>query len=124
AIFADEGEPVFRAYEEQVAAELLNLPGVLALGGGAVLAESTRAALAGHRVVWLRVGAAEAAKRVGLTEARPLLLGNVRGRLVQLLAARTPLYAAVATITVDTDGRSTEEVVAAVLAHVERPEAP
>ena len=48
------------------------------LGGGAVLDEDTRALLAGHRVVFLRVGLADAVKRVGLGAGRPLLLGNVR----------------------------------------------
>ena len=77
---------------------------MLALGGGAVLSERTRQALAGHRVVWLQVTVPHAVQRIGLNEARPLLLGNVRGRLIQLLAERTPLYAAVATEVVDTDG--------------------
>ena len=50
-IFADHGEPAFRAYEEATTAELLAEPGVLALGGGAVLSAKTRSALAGRRVV-------------------------------------------------------------------------
>jgi shikimate kinase len=109
-IFADDGEPVFRAFEESTTAELLDAPGVLALGGGAVLSPATRAALAGRPVVWLRVTIAHAAGRVGLNEARPLLLGNVRGRLVKLLNERTPLYAEVARASVDTDGLSPEQV--------------
>jgi len=114
-IFADDGEPAFRAREETVTAELLGRPGVLALGGGAVLSARIRAGLAGHLVVWLQVSAGEAAKRVGLTEARPLLLGNVRGRLVKLLAARTPLYVEVARLVVATDGRDADQVVADIL---------
>ena len=35
--------------------------------------------------------------------ARPLLLGNVRGRLLALLNERAPLYAEVATEVIDTD---------------------
>jgi len=102
-IFADEGEQVFRALEEQVTAELLEQPGVLALGGGAVLSPRTRTALRDRRVVWLRVGLAAAVKRVGMDTARPLLLGNVRGRLLALLNERAPLYAEVATQVIDTD---------------------
>jgi len=109
-IFADDGEPAFRALEEATTAELLDEPGVLALGGGAVLSPATRAALAGQPVVWLQVTIAHAAGRVGLNEARPLLLGNVRGRLVKLLNERTPLYASVAVGTVDTDGLGPDEV--------------
>jgi shikimate kinase len=109
-IFADQGEPAFRAYEEATTAELLTEPGVLALGGGAVLSAKTRSALAGRRVVWLRVGLPAAVKRVGLDTARPLLLGNVRGRLLTLLNERAALYAEVATETVDTDDQTPEQV--------------
>jgi shikimate kinase len=109
-IFADDGEPVFRAFEESTTAELLDAPGVLALGGGAVLSPATRATLAGRPVVWLQVTIAHAAGRVGLNEARPLLLGNVRGRLVKLLNERTPLYAEVARASVDTDGLTPDQV--------------
>ena len=111
-IFADDGEPSFRALEEQTTLELLaGGAGVLSLGGGAVLSAATRAALRGHRVIWLQVAAATAVQRVGLNEARPLLLGNVRGRLIKLLAERTPLYVEVATEQVETDRRSPDEVV-------------
>lgn len=110
-IFADDGEPAFRALEEATTAELLSEPGVLSLGGGAVLSPATRSALRGHRVVWLQVSAANAARRVGLNEARPLLLGNVRGTLIRLLAERTPLYAEVATERVSTDDTDVATVV-------------
>jgi shikimate kinase len=110
-IFVDSGEPAFRALERAAVAEALAThDGVLALGGGAVLDPDTRALLAGHRVVFLRVGLADAVKRVGLGSARPLLLGNVRGRIKALLDERTPVYESVATLVVDTDGRSPEEV--------------
>ncbi len=109
-IFADDGESVFRAFEEATTAELLALPGVLALGGGAVLSPSTRASLRGHRVVWLRVGLSAAVKRIGLDTARPLLLGNVRGRLLSLLNERAALYATVATETIDTDDLAPDAV--------------
>lgn len=110
-IFADDGEAVFRAFEESTTADLLSRPGVLALGGGAVLSPATRNALRGYRVVWLQVSAPNAARRVGLNEARPLLLGNVRGTLIRLLAERTPLYAEVATESVSTDEHGVAAVV-------------
>jgi shikimate kinase len=110
-IFVDSGEAHFRALERAAVAEALaGHDGVLALGGGAVLDESTRALLADHRVVFLRVGLSEAVKRVGLGSARPLLLGNVRGRIKALLDERTPVYEAVADLVVDTDQRSPQDV--------------
>jgi shikimate kinase len=97
-----------------VAAALAEHTGVVSLGGGAVTDEGNRALLSGHTVVFLDVGLAEAASRVGLGSTRPLLLGNVRGQLKSLLDARRPLYAAVATQTVLTDGLTLSEVAAAV----------
>ncbi len=119
-IFVDSGEARFRELErEAVAAALAEHDGVLALGGGAVLDERTRAALAGHCVVFLRVGLSDAARRVGLGVSRPLLLGNVRGRIKQLIDERTPLYESVAAHVVDTDGLDVDEVVAQVTRLVE-----
>lgn len=102
-IFADDGEPAFRALEVEHTVRALAEPGVVSLGGGAVTSEPVRSALEGRHVVWLVVSAPEAAGRVGLNQARPLLLGNVRGTLVRLLNERTALYRAVATLEVATD---------------------
>jgi shikimate kinase len=111
-IFVDSGEEAFRELERAAAALALTThDGVLALGGGAVLDESTRAALEGHQVVFLRVGLSDAAKRVGLGTSRPMLLGNVRGRVKQLIDERTPVYESVAVHVVDTDGLEVDEVV-------------
>ena len=119
-IFIDEGEARFRELERQAVAEALaSHDGVLALGGGAVLDAGTRELLAKHPVVFLRVGLSDAAQRVGLGVSRPLLLGNVRGRMKQLLDERTPVYEAVARHVVDTDGRSADEVADEVRAVVE-----
>ena len=110
-IFVDDGEAHFRELERVAVADALaGHDGVLALGGGAVLDERTRALLRGHRVVFLKVGLSDAASRVGLGVSRPLLLGNVRGRIKQLLDERTPIYAAVAEAEVDTDGLDAETV--------------
>ena len=110
-IFVDSGEDYFREQEHvAVLAGLAEHDGVLALGGGAVLDPRTRQALTGHQVVFLRVGLSDAVKRVGLGTGRPLLLGNVRSRVKQLLDERLPVYVAVADVVVDTDGRSAEDV--------------
>jgi shikimate kinase len=110
-IFVDRGEAAFRALERAaVRAALAEHRGVLALGGGAVLDDGNRRLLAGHHVVFLDVSLADAARRVGLDTSRPLLLGNVRGRLKALLDKRHPLYLEVASLTVDTSGRTPDDV--------------
>jgi shikimate kinase len=124
-IFFDEGEEHFRALERSaVTAALASFDGVLALGGGAVLAEQTRAELAGHTVVFLSVELADAIKRVGLGQGRPLLAVNPRATLRHQLEQRRPLYERVATLTVVTDGRTPDEVareIAAALSTDARP---
>ena len=120
AIFIDHGESHFRALEEvAVAAALRDHAGVLALGGGAVLSEATRAALAGHEVVFLDVGLSAAASRVGLGAGRPLLLGNVRSQLKALMDARRPVYAEVATHAVVTDDMTAREVAERIIELIE-----
>lgn len=115
-IFVDDGEEHFRELERVAVAEALAThDGVLALGGGAVLDERTRALLAPHAVVFLKVGLADAASRVGLGVSRPMLLGNVRGRIKQLLDERTPIYTEVARHTVGTDGLDAAAVADLVL---------
>jgi shikimate kinase len=119
-IFVDDGEARFRDLERSaVRAALGEHTGVLALGGGAVLSPETRDLLQGHTVVFLDVGLADAVRRVGLGTSRPLLLGNVRGRLKALLDERHPLYREVATLTVDTSGRTPEDVVDEIAKAVE-----
>lgn len=110
AIFADEGEAHFRSLEQEATLELLESYDVVALGGGAVMTGAIRDALAGHEVIWLKVSIGQASRRVGLNTVRPLLLGNIRGRLIELLRERTPVYEAVATQVVETDGRGSGEV--------------
>jgi len=117
-VFVDDGEPAFRDLERTaVRGALAGHDGVLALGGGAVLDEATRAALRGHRVVALSVGLTDAVKRVGLARDRPLLSFNPRAHLRLLLAEREPLYVDVATVTVVTSGRSVEDIAEEVLQH-------
>ncbi|AWZ10137.1 MULTISPECIES: shikimate kinase [unclassified Streptomyces] len=115
-IFVDEGEPYFRALErEAVAAAVAGHDGVLALGGGAILDEETRALLAGLPVAYLSMDVEEAVRRVGLGAARPLLAVNPRRQWRELMEARRPLYTEVARVVVATDDRTPEEVAQAVL---------
>ncbi|GLW94411.1 shikimate kinase [Actinokineospora globicatena] len=119
-IFTQDGEPVFRAAEASaVATALVEHDGVLALGGGAVLAEGTRALLAGHTVVFLNVGMAEGVRRTGLSAARPLLAGvNPRAKFKELLDQRLPIYREVATIEVATDDAEPEQIIDGLVANL------
>ncbi|WP_254886130.1 shikimate kinase [Streptomyces sp. NA02950] len=115
-IFIDQGEPHFRELERQaVRTAVAEHSGVLALGGGAVMDEGTRALLAGRPVVFLEMGVAEAVRRTGLDAPRPLLAVNPRQRWRELMEQRRPLYTEVARAVVATEDRTPEDVADAVL---------
>jgi shikimate kinase len=115
-IFLVDGEVAFRSLERAaVASAVREHDGVLSLGGGAILDPDTRALLTAHTVVFLDVTLEAAVKRVGMARDRPLLLGNPRTQLGLLMKERKPLYADVATLTVDTSDRTPDEVVATIV---------
>jgi len=115
-IFIDDGEACFRALEREAVAEMLaSFDGVVALGGGAILAEQTRTTLAGHVVVFLSVELGDAVERVGSGVGRPLLAVDPRAKLRLLMDQRRPLYEAVAAHTVKTDGRTPDDILCDVL---------
>ena len=116
-IFVEDGEDHFRALESQVLdAAIRDCDGVLSLGGGVVMRSENRSVLADQPVVWLEVTLTDAVQRVGLGTSRPLLLGNVRGRLLELLTERTPVYESLARIRVSTARKSVPQVVQEIVA--------
>jgi len=98
-MFEVEGELSFREREAALIDELTQRDRiVLATGGGAVLRESSRAALRGRGlVIYLRASVDELARRTARDRGRPLLqTEDRRARLTQLLEQREPLYSATA----------------------------
>lgn len=119
-IFVDDGEEAFRVLETQaLRSAIASSDGVLSLGGGVVMRPENRELLAGQPVVWLEVSLADAVARVGMGTNRPLLLGNVRGRLLELLTERTPVYESVSTIRVSTSHRTVPQIVNDILTRLE-----
>ena len=98
-VFAQDGEPAFRAAEESAALELLDAPDaeVIALGGGTVMHEAVRRALSKHLVLWLDVEPESAWSRAQ-GEARPL--ARDRAAFNQLWAQREPVYSSLADVVV------------------------
>jgi len=121
-IFLDEGEPRFRELERAVvASSLASHSGVLALGGGAVMDPVTSAALAGHTIVFLDVGIADAAKRVGFDRSRPLLAVNPRAQWIRMMDSRRPTYERLATFSVQTAGRTPPDIAAEIIQRLGTP---
>jgi shikimate kinase len=123
-IFAEEGEGAFRDYESAVLAELARLEQhVLALGGGVVLREENRKLLKSRgKIVWLQAPAELLWERIQAdattAERRPNL--TAQGGIAEirtLLAAREPLYGAVADVTVAAD-HSPEAIARQIIAEL------
>ena len=104
SFFDREGEPAFRAREEELVLRLLQRQDaeVVALGGGAPGSEAVREALRDHTVVYLEVEPAEAWRRA-TGRGRPL--ARDRGRFDQLHADRGALYESVADAVLPHAGR-------------------
>ncbi|WP_059043830.1 shikimate kinase [Paenibacillus rubinfantis] len=117
-IFASEGEAYFRDLESAALRSTLQERGVvLATGGGAVLREENRRVMRdGGLVVALQATAEEIVARVGDDPGRPLLAGGAKERITALLEERKDAYA-FAHLTVDTSGKSAEQVAAEILTH-------
>ncbi len=119
-IFVEDGEATFRALERrEVQTSLAGHEGVLSLGGGSVLDEDTQRLLAGHTVVYLQVGIADAAKRVGFDRSRPLLALQPRAAWVRLMDQRRGIYERLAVHCVDTAGRTPEDIAAEIVTLLE-----
>ncbi len=96
-IFAQDGEPAFRALEAAICGEMAAPAGlVIATGGGAVVNPANREALAaGGTVICLEADLATILQRVGHGDDRPMLSSPDRvERIRELLATRAGSYAA------------------------------
>ncbi len=95
-VFSVQGEMAFRRQEKETLQRLLAAqPAVLALGGGALLDAGSRALVVSRGpVVCLSVSLAGLRERLQTTAPnRPLLAGDLAGRLANLLASRSEHYA-------------------------------
>ncbi|MEH6563829.1 MAG: shikimate kinase AroK [Halopseudomonas sp.] len=118
-IFDVEGEEGFRQREEAMIAELVREEGiVLATGGGVVMRDTNRAALAENGlVVYLRTSVAQQLQRTAKDRQRPLLQTTDPEKVLRdLMAKRDPLYLEIADLVIETDQRGPKTVVNAIIA--------
>lgn len=122
-IFAEDGEPAFRAMEHEALLEYAGESGlVVACGGGVVVEHANRAVLReSGTVVYLRVTAEEALARIGDRSTRPLLSATGGGEIAatMLLRARGALYSSTADITIDTVGSEPKSIVDRIIEALE-----
>lgn len=112
------GAAELRARERAALRQALQQPhrAVIGVAGGTAAEPETAAMLAGVPVVWLRARPETLAERVGDGGGRPWLTPDPLTALRRLDAARRPAYAALATVVVDVDDRTPEEIVDRIVA--------
>ena len=110
-IFAEQGEPAFRAIEREHVVRALSDPAIVSLGGGAVLDLDTQHDLERLPVVYLTVTPEAVAWRIS-NDKRPLLAGNSLERWKEIFAERRPIYERLASITIDTSSGSLDDMAA------------
>lgn len=122
-IFNEQGEEAFRDFETQVVEDLAQRPkSVLALGGGAILRERNRAAIAQQgRVVWLTASPETILRRIeadsdSVTRRPNLTATGGITEIIATLEARNPIYRQCADLVVDTEDKTPAEVADAILA--------
>ena len=122
AIFFEEGEPAFRHLErEQIELALTQPQSVVSSGGGAVLNVESRLNMKeSGPVIWLKAEVETIVNRLladqSSEESRPSLTGGgMLAEVAQVLKDREPIYAEIATVSIDTDNRTTAEIVNAIL---------
>lgn len=125
-IFELEGELAFRAHESKALESILadGVPKVIAAAGGVVLAEQNRRAIQDSRshVVWLDAEPANLLKRISIGSHRPLLDDNPSATLVAMSAERRELYADLADVKVDANGRDITGIAKIVFDYVAKQE--
>ncbi len=117
-IFAQEGEPYFRALETALLKELGDRDGQLISCGGGVPMRKENVDLmkAGGRTVLLTAEPATILGRVKGSRERPILNGNMNEDYIrQLMEKRRTAYERAADIRVATDGRTVEEICKEIL---------
>ena len=120
AIFKRFGEEYFRGLEMEIVAELVQKDGlVISVGGGLVLREKNVAMLKETgKLVYLRTTADTLVQRLERDTERPLLHGGeetLRARIERILGERAKIYEKSADFTVDTDGKSAQEIADEIL---------
>lgn len=119
-IFAEQGEPYFRALERAVIARVcLETGNVIATGGGAMTnEENVRVLKENGTVICLTAQPEVILSRVQSNADRPLLQGeDPLTKIAMLLNARAEAYEK-ADFTVDTSHCTVDEVVEAICAHL------
>jgi shikimate kinase len=111
-IFNDEGEPTFRHYENEMLRKLPSQNCIVTTGGGIIKSEENRHWLKENgKVVFLDATPEEILTRLKNDQSRPLLIGDKKTKISNMLDERMALYLEAAHIKVETTGKQVSTIV-------------
>ena len=130
-IFAEIGERGFRQMELTVLSSVLSVKTeegtttilqIISLGGGTIMTKECAQIVRERTLcVYLKASVQTLSEHLeGETQGRPMLKGNVRERITELMAQRSATYENTAHIIIDIDGKSVDEVAENIRDEVER----
>ncbi|CAN7325932.1 shikimate kinase [Rossellomorea sp. LjRoot5] len=119
-IFHQHGEAYFRDLETKVLFELQSEEAIITTGGGVVERKANRDILRQNGSVFHLTCSFDALwDRLEGDEDRPLVQNNSKDKLLALFERRFPLYEKGSSVTIQTDYKSVDEVVQAILPYIE-----
>ena len=122
-IFAEVGEEGFRAIETQTLYELgmKKDPMVVSCGGGVVVRpQNVENMKKSGKIVFLKATPETIYERVKNSTDRPILNGHMNVEYIaQLMEKRRALYEGAADITIETDGKTKEEICSEIICRLE-----
>ena len=117
-IFEKKGEACFRSLETALLETLSGQCGLVVScgGGGPLRRENVDLMRQGGRIVWLKAVPETILERVSRDDRRPVLRGkkNIKD-ISALMEERRPAYEAAADITIETDGKSIQQICGEIL---------
>jgi shikimate kinase len=108
-IFENQGEAIFRTYEEKALKDALTANQVVATGGGAVLSGENQRALETATVIYLSTNGLH--MRARLSNGNRPLLKNGMTDWKEIYETRKPLYERLATFEIDTSAAGLGKII-------------
>lgn len=113
-IFAEDGEPAFRRMETQLLQEIAGTPGAVVSCGGGAAAQPDNVSIMkkSGRIVLLTASPEAIYERVRHSKSRPLLNDDMSvAHIRELMEKRRAAYEGAADVTINTEGKTIQEIV-------------
>lgn len=118
-IFDEDGEAVFREYENTYLKKLPLENVIITTGGGIILQKDNQTWMKDHgTIVYLHCDMGEIFKRLKDDTSRPLLTGDKQAKIQEIFSQRQPLYHE-ADVRIDTTNKQIDDIINEIVNRVD-----